>query len=552
MYSVDVTGAQVLLTYSDVFQDKKPDLIKEIKKLNMHKAISVICELIRVRDAYMEPVKTIGGQFEFPLETVLKREMCDIVPQSAEELFSNPLLRKDMHIISVQMLFMLLKKIIVHGNYDTMSLTDYEVTKEDYRTIIKLQLVVAEEISHKHEEKMDVDHFLYSTYHLNYPKNMAHEFLRMYYMMEKVSRDINNFDPDVQNEYRDYYAAFTEKYHFTPTEYSSLLFWQLETYYSGINGLTYKPMWKSIENSYGKNEINEKAAEVIGVLAKPINEYKAWAEQSEDREWDFSEFFSFPFIWDAESKYISLSDITLRNAFFEKLFWLIRDCYPRQDSRAMSFFGRLYEKYIQAITKDAARGDFSYIDEFTFREGREVKKSSDAYIRKEKELLVVEAKGFSVLLDCMTKNESVQSNNKKLFIAPVLQADSCLAKVIGDKTEFSGVESAYIVAVTMDNINAVPNYYNAIHKEIIENKQATETKYFFNFSIEEYEMLMYLLEHNYDIFKLLKEYYEETKLKPFVSYLLERYPNIGMTSFMEKYYQEASDSMKQLFFGDDE
>lgn len=138
MYSVDVTGAQVLLTYSDVFQDKKPDLIEEIKKLNMHKAISVICELIRVRDEYMEPVKTIGGQFEFPLETVLKREMCDIVPQSAEELFSNPLLRKDMHIISVQMLFMLLKKIIVHGNFDTMNQTDYEITKEDYRTIINL------------------------------------------------------------------------------------------------------------------------------------------------------------------------------------------------------------------------------------------------------------------------------------------------------------------------------------------------------------------------------------------------------------------------------
>ena len=59
MYYVDLTGSQILLTYSEVYQDEKPDLISEIKKLNMHKAISIICELIRVRDAYLDPIKGI-------------------------------------------------------------------------------------------------------------------------------------------------------------------------------------------------------------------------------------------------------------------------------------------------------------------------------------------------------------------------------------------------------------------------------------------------------------------------------------------------------------
>lgn len=62
--------------------------------------------------------------------------------------------------------------------------------------------------------------------------------------------DINAFDADVQRQYRDYYKDFTDKYGFTPTEYSSLLFWQLEEYYSGINGLTSAPIWKSVEKSY--------------------------------------------------------------------------------------------------------------------------------------------------------------------------------------------------------------------------------------------------------------------------------------------------------------
>ena len=274
MYTPDVTGAQILLTYSDIYTENKPDLIESIKCLNMHKSISIICELLRVRDSYMEPVRTIGGEFRIPFETILKRDMCDIVPKSAEELYANPLLHRNNHIISVQMLFMLLKKIIVYGNYETMEQTDYQIEIEDYKTIIKLQLLVAEEISEKHKKEMDTDHFLYSTYHLNFQRNVASEFLRMYYMMEIVSRDRNNFDEDVQREYRDYYKDFTEKYGFTPTEYSSILFWQLEEYYSGINGLTYASIWKSIEKSYGESEISDGANKVIATLSKCFQLFK--------------------------------------------------------------------------------------------------------------------------------------------------------------------------------------------------------------------------------------------------------------------------------------
>ena len=136
MYTADVTGAQILLTYSDVFKEDKLDLIECIKKLNMHKTISIICELLRVRDSYMEPVRIIGGEFRIPFETVLKKEMCDIVPKSPADMCSNPLLHKDNHIISLQMLFILLKKVIAYGNYETMEQTDYQIEKEDYKTII--------------------------------------------------------------------------------------------------------------------------------------------------------------------------------------------------------------------------------------------------------------------------------------------------------------------------------------------------------------------------------------------------------------------------------
>lgn len=119
---------------------------------------------------------------------------------------------------------------------------------------------------------------------------------------------------------------------------------------------------------------------------------------------------------------------------------------------------------------------------------------------------------------------------------------------MADKPEFSGVEAAYIIAVTMDNINAVPDYYNEIHTNIEKEKVCEKTKYYFNFSIEEYEMLMYLLEQNCDIFGLLSDYYDNERLRPFSNYLQEKYGEIGMTTFMEKVYQEAGGKMKEMLF----
>ena len=547
MYSVDASGAQLLLKYTDIFSDTIPDLKVEILKLNMHKAVSIICELIQVRGAMMNPIQIFGIEFRIPFETILKKEMCGIEPKSPEQMLNNPLLRKDMHIISVQMLLILLKKIIQYGNHETMDDTVYEISLEDYKKIIQLQLVAAEEVDYKHSKELDTDHFLYSTYHLNYQRNLAHEFLRVYYMMEKVSRNKNNFDIDVQNEYRDYYSDFTEKYGFTPTQYSSLLFWELSIYYSDVNGLIYSTMWRDFENVYGKMKEKELVTRVIGTLSQTIENYMQWVMESENHEWDFSKFFEFPFISDNKGNYISVCDITLRNAFFEKVFWLIRDCYPKEDSRAMAFWGRLFEKYIQDLTYDIAIRGYVYIEEFSFGKKND-KKSSDAYIRKDKNLLVVEAKGFSVLLDCMIKNESIEKNNNRMFVKPIIQADTCLATVIDSKSEFAGVEDAYIISVTIDSINAVPNYYNSVHKNIEMEKKCVKTKYYFNFNIEEYEMLMCLAERQKDIFGLLKEYYENEKLKPFSNYLLEKYPDIGMTSFMETVYQEASDKMKNMLF----
>ena len=548
MYSVDMKDAQLILGYSDVFSDDKPNLIEKIGNMNMHKTISIISELIQIRDAKCNPINILGMEIKIPFETILKRDYCGMKPASPEEMIQNDKLRKNKHIISLQMLLILLKKVIIYGNYSSLKINDYEISEEDYREVIMLQLLVADEVSEKHKKYIDTDHFLYSTYHLNYQRNVANEFQRMYYMMECLSTNPQIFDDDIQAEYRDYYGDFTLRYGVTPTEYSSLLFWELQYYYSEKNALSQLSCWRNIDLIYKDAKEKEKISKVIDILKIEPIKLKEWAEKTETEEWNFTPFYSFPFISDGKSDYISISDITLINAFFEKVFWLIRDCYSKEDSRAMAFFGRLFERYIQDATKDACANDYTYIDEFLVNVKKGNQKSSDAYIRKGNDLLVVEAKGFSVLVDCMAKNERIEANNRKLFVNPVLQADKCLNKSLDTNEEFNGIEEAFIISVTLDNINAVPNYYNAIHKEIDEKKKCGLVHYYFNFSIEEYEMLLFLIECEIDIFPILQEYFTKGVLSPFSNYVRERVSNINMTKFMERNYKAATDKMKNILW----
>ena len=549
MYKLDGSNVEMILTYENVFNDALPDIKAEIKTLNMHKSISIICELIGSRLSKTKSFNLLGRECFFPYETVIKSEILGIAPKSAEECRSNPILHKNKHIITIQMLLMLLKFILAYGNRETLSKTDYSITKDDYKKIIQLQLAVASEFDKTAScTDFDKNHFVYANYHLNVDRNVGNAFLRMYYMFEMLSKNKDLFDDDVKKEYRDYYNDFSEKYSITPTQYLCYLFSELQIYFEENKLLLYKSIWRNVNQLYDK--INDKSivSKIIDILSFKIDDTSInWAKNTIKNYWDFSFFFSHPYI-QIEDLYISISDVTLKNAFFEKMFWLVRECYLKDDSRAMSFFGRLFERYIQTISEKAISSSYEYINEFEWG-SKNVIKSSDAYIKSGENLLVIEAKGFSVLQNCMIRNTSVEENNKKLFVKPILQADTFLSETISEFDKFRNVKEAYIVSVTMDSINAVPDYYTSIIDEIEKKKRCPKSKYFFNLSIEEYEMLLYVIEAGEDCFSLLKDYYSQKALSPFSGFLMARYPQVKMTNFMKEIYDKATATMGNTLFG---
>lgn len=543
MYYVDMNNKQLLLRFSDVFGGPLLEIPSELSSMSLDKTISIICELIKLRQKGTD-INVLGFSCRIPFEIQLKR-LIGIDAATPAKMLATEELHKDRHIISLQCLLILLKYAIIYCKKTTDIPDEDPVTLDDYSTVIKLNMVVAEHLDKHIETAKDMSHFVYANYHVNYDRNVANAFLRSYFMFEEISRNVANFDADVRNEYRDYYCDFTTKYGYTPFQYLSCLFWQLQPYYSKEVGLAYDRTWSDLNLSYGKTPMLTVCSKIIDDLSKNATELAEWAAGTIDKPWDFSEFSVSPFLRNEANHYISISDYTLKNCFFEKLFWLVRDCYPKSDSRCMAFYGRLFEKYVQRLIERAisSNGELEFIDEFVFKN----KKSSDAYIKHRKMLLVIEAKGYSILIDTLTKNEQIERNLNKLFVEPVIQADRFLDTLGNSDQRFIDIEEIYYVSVTMDNINAVPDYLKTAIDAINNSCKMPQTKYTFNLGIEELEMLMYFVEQKYDVFDLLKTYYRTSALKPFSTYLKGCDANVVMTSFMKDVYDKACDAMQKLY-----
>ena len=164
MYVADTKGAQPLLGYSDLFSDKAPELTEEIPKLNMNKAISIICELIQIRDKKTPSIDIGVGEISFPSEWFIKSILCGDENKPFEDMI-RPVYEKKKHVLSLQMLLILLKGVIRYGNYETLSDNDYTIQKDDYVNIIKLQLAIADQVDKRYSGAFDSDYFLYGTYH---------------------------------------------------------------------------------------------------------------------------------------------------------------------------------------------------------------------------------------------------------------------------------------------------------------------------------------------------------------------------------------------------
>lgn len=547
MYQLSSENFETLLTYKDFYRcdSDVPNYLEKLSKLNVHKAISIVSELIAFRNKTID-FRIFNSLLSIPLEGSLKINLLDL---NVHNYSKDPRMNRHKHIISLQMLLVFLKQLIIHGNHETLNDSSYTIIFEDYKEIIDLQLQTIEMYDSFFENMNEEEqaHFIYANYHINYEKCVANSTIRNYYMFNVLALSPDNFEDEIKGEWRNYVADFKNKYDFSILEYMAVMFYELIPFYNSTKSLSYASIWRNIDSIYSNTKIYDQSKKIVSELSTSIGDLYDWAKSSLDNPWDFLPFCSKPFIRCGD-EHIAISDFTSRNALSENLYWLIRDCYDKSDSRCMAFYGRLHEKYIQKITEDALSSNQSltYIEEFECKSGN---KSSDAYIEAGTDLIIVECKGYSVLADTITKGERIEDNNKKLFIGPILQADERFKEIVEEDGLFSNITQTYIISVTTDNVNAVPSYYEEIYKTIDEKKKSSITKYVYNLNVEEYEQLMYYAENNFDIISILKDYYESQTLIPFTMYLSKKYTNSSdlKTKFMNSTYLEFTSTIRDIF-----
>ena len=77
--------------------------------------------------------------------------------------------------------------------------------------------------------------------------------------------------------------------------------------------------------------------------------------------------------------------------------------------------------------------------------GRAVRRSSDAYFKKNDRLIIVEMKGFMSLIDVLIKNEKQEANYRKLFVKPVIQALERFLEIKEEQSEFARINKLIII-----------------------------------------------------------------------------------------------------------
>lgn len=372
MYKLDLNNIRMLLIYHDVFDEDLPDLKLELSNMNLNKTISIICELIAMIDDPID-LNIFGKMQKIDFQTCLK-----VMTKLNYDDFMNP----NNFIISLQTLLILLKYAISYCDQKSINDEEYTITTEDYLQIVRLNLVIAEQHNDL-LDNFDENYFIYANLHINKDADVRNEIIRSYYILNEIGRDENCFELDVQKEYKNYYDDFENRYNYSPIDFMCVVYWGLREYYHGFEKrrLQNSSIWKKLNTLY-KSGLNRDIGKlVISDLAKDIKFYRTWSITTKKQfEFDFSLFFQQPFISGGNGGYISISELTLKNCFFEKLYWMIRDCYSKNDVGCMAFYGRLFEKYVQNLTDNVLENNdvLSYIPEFSYKGY----KSSNTYIKK--------------------------------------------------------------------------------------------------------------------------------------------------------------------------
>lgn len=348
MYTLNPMVLQRCLSYKELFGKEQSD--EEIKayvqSLNMYNSISIICELLSLRDKTIKKTSSYlwwDIDLTIPFDNVLKSlllEYCDNhkveLTEEAKSLL-NPFSR-EAKLITLQSLLHAMKILLAYGNYEWID-SRPQIEKEEYAKTIILALISIDLLS---VEDIRPDHFIYGNYQLNQFNNVGNEICRAYYMYCMIGAS-SAFLPDSRrDQWININEDFVSKYGYSISQYLATVILLVEKELSDQDKLSFCPIYFDMETAFSKTNHPDCSKAVITDLSVNPQEIQPWAENTLRSWWDYSEFLEHPIMYIPSGKCISLCDKTIVNSLYNNLYWRLRNCYPQSDTTIISYIGELF------------------------------------------------------------------------------------------------------------------------------------------------------------------------------------------------------------------
>jgi hypothetical protein len=389
-------------------------------------------------------------------------------------------------------------------------------------TIMKISDLIEDDLA----DDVQLQQTIQKMWLVNREKTFMSTLARQQLFFENISTNPSMFG----NEFINIHQYFEDEYGYTIQEYISILTTvcaKIET--TNLNFEEQKLTGIPVDyfSTINKREVAEK---IIYSLTSDLTELKAQAKRSLNNFYDNEYLINSPF-FEYDGHYVLFSPPLLNLGLFDGLCFKMQKICSKYKKDFFTFFGRLFEKYVEFILSDAiqkASIPYQFIPEYQYATGKD---SSDSYIKLGKNLLIIECKGGRI-----TKNTKINADLKdteenflKYVVNPINQANAAYTDILkSDPDKFSDVKKVYIFSVGLQRFPKLPMYHERLRNELVLHRQIKHCDYVSLFDLE--VIATYIERQKKSLFKLIDSKNNYFEYYPYDQYYAKRYGEVHYLS----------------------
>lgn len=542
-----------VITYSELYS-KEPltekSIAKKIAQLNIKQTLNILLKFTSVIDSYLRG--DTAGIAEYHIIKFQYRML--LFFQGADlKHYDNGLLTCPQGLLTA------FKWLIAYGNNKAEDNISSEILYGDIYNVLSLVIIIADYLPKDEVEHNKIE-FCNAAQYFGAQKVIKYELARAYNIFVENQIELPGYISD----------AFVGKYGISIEEYLANSFNFLNYAFIHDNFWNHQPGYpisnfdaKSLKDSYYK---------YIQMMSLNFEDGKKKAKSSLHKKWDFSWFLLYPLAIIDEYA-CPFNYFTFSYVWFEGLYWRIRFCFDRKDTKFFDDFGKPFESYIQSICKKSIslKNEYLFIDEheYTITKGRKPR-SSDGYILKGDNLLIIECKAKAPSAETVSGYNINAINDEiiDLIVAPVHQVDKRYMEMMQFDQEFISltkeVKNIFVIVVSLEKIQPLPYTYgyadsylresgkiiNVDGKDEESEIRTDKINCYYNLNAYEFEKICALIENRIDIFAELYEYSIQP-ICPFENFINSRGYQELRSSVVEEYMANGINAIYKRTFGDE-